>query len=246
MKSPRLSRRLAATRFNAGLVSRSKGFTLVELLVVITIIIVLAALIFPIVTMVRSKANATKCIHNLRGWGIAIRGYASDNNGFVQFSGWASIGGTARLFENDLGGNFDSKTRSMDGVKVWQQQIFRRCPAQKWDKTGNGPVGYGFVRPQPWVSSGTQPQGYNFASASDPGSLLLMIDCISNAGINLGSIDDLKKYVAPVCQGSEIRHNHNVHAVFGDGHVGAYKWNDLDGDNDDEKAKLTRWFTLKP
>ena len=92
MKNPRLSRPLAAPRFNPGKTHKSSGFTLVELLVVVTIIVILLAISFSIMSSVRNKANASKCINNLRGWAIAIRGYASDHNGFVQFSGWASIG----------------------------------------------------------------------------------------------------------------------------------------------------------
>ena len=42
------------------------GFTLVELLVVISIIATLAALLIPGVTLVKSKANDLKCSNNLR------------------------------------------------------------------------------------------------------------------------------------------------------------------------------------
>jgi prepilin-type processing-associated H-X9-DG protein len=211
-------------------------------LIVIVIIAVLGALLVPLVSKIREKAQATKCVDNLRGWGIAIRGYANDHNGFVQYSKWASVGDTARLYENDLGGDFEAKTRDLDGRKVYLQEIARRCPAQNKSSS----VGYGFVRPQPQVSASSQPQGYNLASATEPGSLLLMIDTINNSGINLENKESLKTYVYPVCQGADVRHNHNVNAVFGDGHIGVYKWSDIDGDSDEEVAKITKWFTLHP
>jgi prepilin-type N-terminal cleavage/methylation domain-containing protein len=60
--------------------NRSKaGFTLVELLVVITIIAILAGLLTPIVTGALQKANRTDCQNNLRQIGIAAQSYAGTN-----------------------------------------------------------------------------------------------------------------------------------------------------------------------
>lgn len=57
------------------------GFTLMELLIVIAIIVVLAALSFPVVIKFREKARLSKCSGNLRQIGIALNGYISENNG---------------------------------------------------------------------------------------------------------------------------------------------------------------------
>lgn len=59
----------------------AKGITLVEILVVITIIVVLAALSTVGVTKVRSAARAATCTSNIRQIGAAIISYATDNNG---------------------------------------------------------------------------------------------------------------------------------------------------------------------
>lgn len=56
-----------------------RGFTLVELLVVITIIAVLAGLLIPSIALVQSRARTMSCLSNLRQVGIAIAGYAGDN-----------------------------------------------------------------------------------------------------------------------------------------------------------------------
>lgn len=242
MKKTTVHNRCNSPYVQGGTKSTHPGFTLTEMLIVIVIIVVLAALLFPLVSMIRGKAQASKCVANLRGWGIAIRSYANDHNGFVQHAKWASVGSTTRLYENDLGGDFEAKTRDLDGQKVYLQEIARRCPAQE----KNSSVGYGFVRPQPHVSASSQPQGFNLASATDPGSLLLMIDTINNNGINLENKESLKTYVYPVCQGSDVRHSHNVNALFGDGHIGVYKWSEIDGDNAQEVARITKWFTLRP
>jgi len=48
------------------MIKRKKGFTLIELLVVITIIAVLAAILFPVFMMARAKARAVSCMNNLK------------------------------------------------------------------------------------------------------------------------------------------------------------------------------------
>jgi len=55
-----------------------RGFTLVELLVVITIIIILAAILFPVFARVRRAAQKTSCLSNLREIGNAVRMYTND------------------------------------------------------------------------------------------------------------------------------------------------------------------------
>lgn len=55
-----------------------KGFTLVELLIVIGIIALLAAVLFPAFAQVRGKAQQTRCMSNLRQLGMAVCMYVSD------------------------------------------------------------------------------------------------------------------------------------------------------------------------
>ncbi len=60
-----------------------RGFTLIELLIVIGIIAVLAAILFPVFLAVRERARATACASNMRQLHLAFSQYAADNNGYV-------------------------------------------------------------------------------------------------------------------------------------------------------------------
>jgi prepilin-type N-terminal cleavage/methylation domain-containing protein/prepilin-type processing-associated H-X9-DG protein len=61
-------------------VSSRRGFTLVELLVVIAVIAILAALLLPALSAAKAKAQQIRCLNNLRQIGMGMLMYVHEND----------------------------------------------------------------------------------------------------------------------------------------------------------------------
>lgn len=76
---------------------KASGFTLVEMLVVLAIIGILAAILFPAFSRVREGANRATCASNLKQLGLGFQLYTRDNGGFYppitpwRGSAWCSL-----------------------------------------------------------------------------------------------------------------------------------------------------------
>lgn len=68
---------------NLGQAYRRRGFTLLELLAVIATIASLAALLLPVLSKAKIKAQRTVCLSNLRQLGIAWAAYKEENLGLL-------------------------------------------------------------------------------------------------------------------------------------------------------------------
>ncbi len=60
-----------------------RGFTLVEILVVVAIIAILAALVFPVYEVAIKRSEAISCLSNIRNIALANSYYADDNDGYI-------------------------------------------------------------------------------------------------------------------------------------------------------------------
>ncbi|MFO0913791.1 MAG: DUF1559 domain-containing protein [Pirellulales bacterium] len=70
--------------------SATVGFTLVEILVVIAIIGILIALLFPAVNAARSAAHRTACASNMRQIGLGVLGFETAQGKFPEGQRWVS------------------------------------------------------------------------------------------------------------------------------------------------------------
>lgn len=60
---------------------KAKGFTISELLVVFTVVLLLTGLLYPLIRHTTVRTNKSRCRNNLRNIGVALYIYASENNG---------------------------------------------------------------------------------------------------------------------------------------------------------------------
>lgn len=144
--------------------ARHMGFTLLELLITITIIAVLALLVFTVASRFRDHARSVTCSNNLRQIGVAFAGHQSDYNRFpgretgmswdralfpyLGYGGNKSLAGTAAL------------TRSAWPELLAVAEIFA-CPSDRKPRNpANFKRSYAIV---PWTtnwSNGTQFRGW--------------------------------------------------------------------------------------
>src|SRR5437763_1392225 len=76
---------------------RCKGFTLIELLIVIAVIAILAALLFPVFAQAREKARQSGCLSNLQQVGKAQALYLQDYDERFCLGGYTTMEGGRRL-----------------------------------------------------------------------------------------------------------------------------------------------------
>jgi prepilin-type N-terminal cleavage/methylation domain-containing protein/prepilin-type processing-associated H-X9-DG protein len=104
-----------------------RGFTLIELLIVIAIIAILAAILFPVFARARENARKASCLSNLKQLGLGIMQYSQDYDeynppaaGYAGQSNW-----------------WDASWVTITQPYVKSVQIFR-CPSDTADKTKGG------------------------------------------------------------------------------------------------------------
>jgi prepilin-type N-terminal cleavage/methylation domain-containing protein len=119
--------------------ARKRGFTLVELLVVIGIIALLISVLLPTLGRAREHAQRVKCLANMKQIGLAMLMYANDHNGYVP-PRYRLNNGTAYATTNTWGSDVGGGNAAAKPPVPWQGVSLLIAP----------PVG---GAPQPYLKS---------------------------------------------------------------------------------------------
>lgn len=138
----------------AGETRGKKGFTLIELLIVIAIISILAAILFPVFSKARENARRTSCLSNLKQIGLGFMQYMQDYDEQLPYG---------KLKDGD--GNTVGETQWHASVQPYLKSAqILRCPSDSAERvTSYGENGFIAKEPKglsksPWDTSEFMPQ----------------------------------------------------------------------------------------
>jgi prepilin-type N-terminal cleavage/methylation domain-containing protein len=107
----------------------SRAFTLIEVIVVLAIIVIMMAMVYPAYTTISERAKATKDLSNLRQIGIATQTYLNDNDG-VLFS-------PATTWMSQL------EPKYLSSWRIFQSPFDKRPPSEAGTNSPVSPISYG-------------------------------------------------------------------------------------------------------
>ncbi|AHF91330.1 N-terminal cleavage protein [Opitutaceae bacterium TAV5] len=197
--------------------SAPAAFTLIELLTVIAIIGILAAILIPTVGAVRAKARASQCASNLRQVGMALQLYAEDHKDLFPSTGYMGytkeeempwmwkLAPYAGLHLEQLGPVAEGKTKSA-GILV--------CPSFDPKDPGNR-ISYGYnLLITPTNSSMWK---YRRSAVENPSRVFLLLEIGDPA-------TGAKEGAGPDGAGLQFRHSgDSANVLFVDAHVSSVK-----------------------
>jgi prepilin-type N-terminal cleavage/methylation domain-containing protein/prepilin-type processing-associated H-X9-DG protein len=204
-----------------------KGFTLIEILVVIAIISILAAILFPVFARARENARRASCLSNLKQIGLGIMQYTQDYDERYPLcirGQWGNPAAYTKVtdpslpgahFKTNDGSNYDHWFTWMDMVqpyiKSWQVFV---CPSA----TNNAiypSYGYNYYLRSYSVSmSEIESPSLTVLSMDDNDQYnLISVSCASAGVWIVDTTASRHQWVAPHLEGSNF--------IFFDGHA---KW----------------------
>jgi len=209
------------------------AFTLVELLMVVAIISILAAMLMPMLAKARETARAAVCANQLKQGGLALMSYCDDNQGWLPFY---------EFWSRNVGGYLtEKKWEYNDG---WNVPIFgfndaymaSHVPVRTFMPCPSGTPGYANTY------GGNYPSVFGKANLADatlgrsrklsrvPIKNIVVSDAISSALYSPSFSSAYLQYLPgdsdhPYCNFSTI-HNGRANSLFSDLHVATVQLDD--------------------
>lgn len=222
-------------------VGRLGAFTLVELLVVVAILAILAALLLPALSAARERSKAAVCMSNLRQVGLAIQMYAGDYDGWTppvyrpaEPYTWTALLANGRYLSVPI--------RGKPSVLLCPSQTPVVYPSDSFYDPWATSIAYGLRyrnyepfsigKQEAWSSGYSELLGSSTTvNFGPPGSFLLAGDTVEN--LPGDPIHRFQKYVLVNYTGGDnlvhLRHFRRGNFLFADGHVASLSRAELVG-----------------
>jgi prepilin-type N-terminal cleavage/methylation domain-containing protein/prepilin-type processing-associated H-X9-DG protein len=140
----------------AGRSCPSAGFTLLELLVVIALIAVLAALFLPALGQAKARARQIECLSEMKQWQLAFSMFVNDNEGWIpresyeingrtEWNTWPQVRVTQDAWYNALSNHVNRPPASAYGLPskrsgFYQRRSFFHCPSARFPSEASDPA----------------------------------------------------------------------------------------------------------
>jgi len=221
---------MASAYLSGSCSQRRRGFTLVELLVVLAIVAILAGILFPVFSRVREAGRSAVCSSNLKQLGLAMTLYCNDHNGMFPEAWPGNIWTkeTPQTKADSPGAKYLTNIGNEDGHFVtWMDALFPyarsiesfECPSVENTDVicyGLSPCLNGQKRPKFEGGASRAPMSMN--RVRRPSEIVMLLDYNAAAMITLD----------PFFLGGEARsnksddlfvHNQGINVAYVDGHV---------------------------
>lgn len=176
---------------------KRRGFTLVELLVVITIIAVLAGVVFSLTRSIKARAAASKSVSEVRQAGTLLLAKAADSNGRCQYFSGSNGAFNLRpyfMIRNELGIDLNQSAGVIE-IMHWdsgKEVIRKKSPNAHWNCrainfTNLPSLGAVWATASTPNSDGTSANisSLTIASVTRPGAYPLLIDSSTSTGAEI-------------------------------------------------------------
>lgn len=184
------------------------GFSLIELLAAITVIMILGAMVFSVMHSVRGRADEVQCMNNLRQMHVYLSGYAQENAGDFPAAVDAESGISWWL---NLQRYIDSQDQEVD---VGKETIFL-CPTAMETYPG-GVARRTYAMNIEGIADWRTP--VNVFRVKEPARTLFIMDAAHNAAADTG--DGTFYFRLPQFHSAVgARHEGHFNALFLDGHT---------------------------